>query len=59
LPMSRRVTQSLQTHLEIPSKLLIESGVVGTGPRCFSEHFLAVIESITYGRDRLKKIREF
>jgi hypothetical protein len=59
LPMSRKVTRSLKTHLEIPSKLLIEFEVVGTGPRCFREHFLAVTESIAFGRVRLKKIRKF
>ena len=32
---------------------------MGAGPRCFSEHFPAFIESIAGKRDRLKKIRNF
>jgi len=54
-----RVTLSLWTHLEIPTKLLIEIEVMEASPRCSSEHFPAVTESIAGRRDRLKKIREF
>jgi hypothetical protein len=59
LAMSSRLAQSLWTHLEIPTKLLIEIEVMGTGPRCFREHFLAFTVSIADGEDRLKKILKF
>ena len=53
--MAESVAQSLWTHLEIPTKLLIEIEVMGASPRCSTEHFPAVTESIADRRDRLKK----
>ena len=53
--MAGRAVQSLWTHLEIPTKLLIEIEVMGASPHCSSEHFPAVIESISDREDRLKK----
>src|SRR5215831_13148787 len=54
-PMAGRAVQSLWTHLEIPTKLLIEIEVMGASPRCSSEQLPAVIESIADHEDRLKK----
>jgi hypothetical protein len=54
----RRASQKLGTHLEIPTKILIQVEVMTGSAPLSGEHFLPVAESIAGQGGRLKKFRE-